>query len=116
VFKLGSTIPVKFKLTNQCFGSNLAAKIYVTQLDNNPEGTVLEAVSTSAADTGNQFRYDAAGAQYIFNLSTKLPFPTTPPTYWSKGDWKIRIDFYFGDPANGGYIAASKYVKISLKP
>ena len=31
-------------------------------------GTDMEAVSTSAADTGNQFRY--TGGQYIFNMAT----------------------------------------------
>jgi uncharacterized repeat protein (TIGR03803 family) len=35
IFKLGSTIPVKFKLTGACAGiTNLIAKIYVAKIDN----------------------------------------------------------------------------------
>src|SRR5204863_8982621 len=72
IFKQGSTVPVKFKLTGASAGiSNAVAKLYVAQISNNVVGSDVEAVSTSAADTGNQFRYDASGSQYIFNLATK---------------------------------------------
>ena len=39
------------------------------------EGDFEEAISTSAADTGNLFRYDEEEQQYIFNLGTKVLDP-----------------------------------------
>jgi hypothetical protein len=85
VFKVGSTIPVKFRLTGASSGiTNLIARIYLAKVTDNVSGTEMEAVSTSAADSGNTFRYDSTGDQYIFNLSTKS---------LSQGTWQIRIDF-----------------------
>ena len=102
IFKLGSTIPVKFKLTGACAGiTNLIAKIYVAKFDNGIEGTVVEATSTAAADSGNTFRYDPTNAQYIFNLATKS---------LSQGTWRIRLDFY-----DGADNAANAAVLVSLK-
>ena len=45
--------------------------------------TVLEAVSTSNATTGNLFRYDATSGQYVFNLNTKT---------LSAGSYQLRLD------------------------
>ena len=95
IFKLGSTIPVKFRLTNECANVSLVAKIYLRKIDNGIEGTQLEATSTSAADTGNTFRW--SDGQFIFNLATK-PL--------SAGTWKITIDLGDGFPRS---------VLISLK-
>ena len=83
VFRLGSTVPVKFQLSGA--SANIAdatAKLFHTKQGGSAAGE-LEAVSTSAADSGNVFRYDAASGQYIFNLSTK-PL--------SDGWWLLRID------------------------
>jgi hypothetical protein len=92
VFKLGSTIPVKFKLTGACAGSpNIVARIYLAKITNSIIGSDIEAISTSAADSGNMFRYDGNSGQYIFNLATK-PL--------SAGTWQIRIDL--GDGWTGG--------------
>src|SRR5437868_14298235 len=92
MFKYSSTIPIKFQLTGPSAGiTNLVAKIYVGKMSNGVAGTQLEAVSTSAADSGNSFRYDASGAQYIFNLSTKL-------TNMSQGTWQIVVEL--GDGVN----------------
>lgn len=76
-FKNGSTIPVKVKVLD-CDGTAISGAGYsrptikVEKLDSvgNP---VNEAVisSTSAADTGNQMRWDAGGNQFIYNLATK---------------------------------------------
>jgi len=86
IFKLGSTVPVKFQLTGGSAPvTNLAAQIFVAKLSNNVVGDELEAVSTSAADVGNTFRY--SDGQYIFNLSTKS---------LSQGTWQIRIDLKDG--------------------
>jgi hypothetical protein len=98
IFKLGSTIPVKFRLTGASAGiTNANAKLYVAKVSDGIAGVEAEAVSTSAADTGNAFRYDATGGQYIFNLSTRL---------LSQGTYQLRIDL--GD-------GASHTVIISLK-
>jgi hypothetical protein len=73
IFKLGSTIPVKFKLTD-AYGNNVSsaiANIYFTKVTDQVVGSVLEATSTSASSSGNQFRYDLVDQQYIYNLSTK---------------------------------------------
>jgi len=72
VFKAGSTVPVKFRLTGDSAGiTDLAATLSYAKVSNGIVGTDLEAVSTAAATTGNLFRYDSAGGQYIFNWSTK---------------------------------------------
>lgn len=99
IFKLGSTVPVKFQLkdANQSFILTAIAKIYVTKISNGILGIETEAVSTSAATSGNLFRYDATGNQYIFNLSTKS---------LSTGTWQIRITLDDG---------TSKMVNISLR-
>jgi uncharacterized repeat protein (TIGR03803 family) len=69
VFKQGSTIPVKFRLTGASAGiTDLVANLSY-ELIGTTDGAVNEAISTSAADMGNQFRY--ADGQYIFNMATK---------------------------------------------
>jgi large repetitive protein len=84
VYKIGSTIPVKFQLTGTAAGiGNLPAKLYYAKISNNLPGTEVEALSTASADTGNLFRYDATAKQYIFNLSTKG---------FSEGTYQLRID------------------------
>jgi hypothetical protein len=71
VFKLGSTVPVKFRLTDGSgAGVSGAVAHLALQLMSNglPSGTAVDATPSGGADTGNLFRYD--GTQYIFNLST----------------------------------------------
>ena len=84
IFKLGSTVPVKFQLTGASAGiTNLQARLYLQRVGTAGTGSVLEAVSTSNATTGNLFRYDATSGQYVFNLSTKT---------LSAGSYQLRID------------------------
>lgn len=73
IFKLGSTVPVKFQLKDAAGNSvsTAAATISTAKYSNGVLGTELEAVSTSAATTGSWFRYDSTSSQYIFNLATK---------------------------------------------
>jgi hypothetical protein len=99
IFKLGSTVPVKFQLKDVqgSFVTNAVAKIYVAKISNNVIGSEIEAVSTAAATSGNTFRYESSTNQYIFNLSTKN---------LSAGTWQIRI--LLGD-------GTSQYVVISLR-
>ena len=84
IFKLGSTVPVKFQLSGASAGiTNLSARLYLQRVGAGATGTTLEAISTSNATTGNLFRYDATSGQYIFNLNTKT---------LSAGTYKLRID------------------------
>lgn len=88
VFKLGSTIPVKFRLT--CNGAPIAgavATLAIQKVDPAADGPVNEAVATTTATTGTQFRY--SDGQYIFNLSTKSGF--YPVNTWTTGTYKLLI-------------------------
>src|SRR5450759_482092 len=84
IFKLGSTVPVKFSL-HDAGGLTVAtavANLTVAKVTNEVDGTYVEAVSTAAATTGTLFRYDPTGQQYIFNLSTKG---------LSTGTWRLKV-------------------------
>jgi hypothetical protein len=99
-FKLGSTTPVKIKVLD-CDGvsvSDLSPDVSLKKYDPNPDGDVNEVVSSSAADTGNQMRYDPSGQQYIFNLSTKLSgFGIGSPLTPSPGSYEVTAkDASFG--------------------
>ncbi|MCX7778873.1 MAG: PxKF domain-containing protein [Patescibacteria group bacterium] len=99
IFKLGSTVPVKFRLTdfNNQSVSTVMARLYLLKISNNISGSVLEAVSSGSANSGNLFRYDNLDNLYIFNLGTKS---------LSTGTWQLEIRF-----ANG----RSEFVIISLR-
>lgn len=89
IFKLGSTVPVKFGLTGGSAGiTDLVARIFVAKVSAGVIGSEVEAVATNNADGGNTFRYDPTADQYIFNLGTKT---------LSQGTWQIRVDL--GDGA-----------------
>lgn len=71
VFKLGSTIPVKFQLfraDGTTLVSNATATIQVNRVSNGAPDPVNETVSSTVPDQGTRFRY--TGSQYIFNLGT----------------------------------------------
>jgi hypothetical protein len=71
-FKIGSTIPVKVRVTD-CHGTpvtGLPLKVKLQKLDNNAS-PVNETTETSVPDVGDNMRYDGSGTQYIYNLSTK---------------------------------------------
>lgn len=99
IFKLGSTLPVKFQLWDAGgnFVTNAVAKIYVAKISDRIIGAEMEANSTSNATTGNLFRYYSTSNQYIFNLGTKT---------LSTGTWQIRIELDDG---------TSKTATIGLK-
>ena len=72
IFKIGSTVPVKFKLTGASAGitdGNFYLK-YIRTGNGDGQGET-EVVATATGSTGTQFRYDATAGQYIFNWSTK---------------------------------------------
>jgi hypothetical protein len=84
IFKLGSTIPVKFKLTGPSASiTTLAASLTLVKISNQVTGSVVEATSSGAASAGNAYRYDATTQQYIFNLSTKS---------LKAGTWDLQTD------------------------
>jgi hypothetical protein len=98
IFKLGSTVPVKFQLSGASAGiTNLVARLYLQRIGPGGTGSEIEAISTSNATTGNLFRYDATSGQYIFNLATKT---------LSTGTYKLSIDL--GDKV-------TRTVNITLK-
>ncbi|HEY6244006.1 MAG TPA: FG-GAP-like repeat-containing protein [Pyrinomonadaceae bacterium] len=98
IFKVGSTVPVKFQLSGECAGiQNAIARLFIAKISDGIAGNELEASSTLAATSGNQFRYDASSCQYIFNWGTKG---------LSSGTYQLRIDL--GD-------GVVRVVNVSLK-
>jgi hypothetical protein len=81
VFKAGSTIPVKFQLTDQngnlvadADASAIAAACQATlsvTAGSAATGPVDETVDTAAPNSGFCFRYDPTAHQFIYNLGTK---------------------------------------------
>jgi hypothetical protein len=98
IFKLGSTVPVKFTLTDASAGTSGAeAKLYAAKVTNEVVGTEVETTSTATASSGNLFRYDASSGQYVFNWSTKG---------LTAGTYQLRIDLADG---------ATRTVRVSLR-
>ena len=99
IFKLNSTIPIKFRLKDKLgkYIPSAIAKIYMTKMSNGILSLEREAVSTSAASFGNLFRYDSTDQQYVFNLATKS---------LTTGTWRLRILLDDG---------TSKVINISLR-
>ncbi len=88
VFKLGSTVPVKFQLTGASgtFVSTATARLTVEQVSGTtPVGTPIDATPSGGANTGDLFRYDSTSNQYVFNLSTK-------PLLVGKWQLQVRLD------------------------
>jgi hypothetical protein len=83
IFKLGSAVPLKFKLTD--FGgqpiSGAVAGLSVAKLTGTVEGTFVEAESKGGSSTGNVFSQDGDG-QYHYNLDTKT---------MSTGTWSVKV-------------------------
>jgi hypothetical protein len=84
IFKYGSTIPVKVRVTdcnNLPVGSLTLKVTWQLLTGGTPGGDVNEPTSTSAADTGNTMRFvGAPDNQYIFNLASRS-FPDGTATY-----------------------------------
>jgi hypothetical protein len=75
VFKYGSTVPVKIKVTD-CSGAmvdGLTPQISVKKISGStpPTGVDETIASTSGADSGTTMRFDATAGQYMYNLATK---------------------------------------------
>jgi hypothetical protein len=74
LFKLGSTIPVKIKITD-CNGtpvSTLKPAVALVKLDGSPDGSSIEDVYSTVPDQGTTMRFTGSpDYQYIYNLGTK---------------------------------------------
>jgi hypothetical protein len=84
VFKLGSTVPVKFQLTDTTGDvvSTAIGTVTVQQFSGSaPVNDPLDGVSSGGSNSGDFFRYDSTSGLYIFNLSTQ-PLPT--------GTWQVQ--------------------------
>jgi DNA-binding beta-propeller fold protein YncE len=84
-FKIGRSVPVKFKLTdaNGDFVSTAQASIMLQQYSGDePIGNPIEPTSKGGANVENTFRYDVLDDQYIYNLNTKG---------LSEGMWQIIV-------------------------
>ena len=85
VFRLGRTVPVKFKLAGASAGITDAAATFSFRRTGTNTGAVNEPEVDDAPTTGGtQFRYDAGGGQYVFNWDTKA----TP----GAGTYELTID------------------------
>jgi hypothetical protein len=76
VFKAGSTVPVKFGLTNWADTPVGTATVTISYRKYDPDNIpadeqLLEDAMTAVPTGGTQLRWDAAAQQYIFNWSTK---------------------------------------------
>ena len=94
IFKLGSTVPIKFQLLDAS-GNNIdtaQAQLRIAKVTNSVVGDYTEAISSGNSNTGNIFRYDTGTHQYSFNLATKN---------LSKGTWQIIIELDDGSVHNG---------------
>ncbi|HEX8856296.1 MAG TPA: GDSL-type esterase/lipase family protein [Thermoleophilaceae bacterium] len=84
VFKLGSTIPLKLRLSDHA-GNSVAGAHVEVQLERTStsvDGTEFEEVVDATPTIGKTFEYSDGSEVYRFNLSTK-PL--------SAGTWRIRI-------------------------
>jgi hypothetical protein len=75
VFKYGTTIPVKIRVTdcNNSVVGGLTPQIAVKKVSGStpPSGDDEVISSTSGADSGTTMRFDATAGQYIYNLATR---------------------------------------------
>jgi hypothetical protein len=81
IYKVNSTIPIKFRLTGFSGAiTNAIAHVTLTKISSGISGDVVESTVTIAPTAGDTFRY--VDGQYIYNLSTKG---------LSKGTYRIGI-------------------------
>lgn len=83
IFKLGSTVPLKFRLSDAMGApvSGATALLSLAQLAQTVQGSELEAAATVAVDGGSTFRETEPGS-YQFNLETKG---------LSVGTWQVTV-------------------------
>jgi hypothetical protein len=92
-FKLGSTFPIKIKITD-CNGASvttLKPDIGLKKIGTG-NGTANEADVQSVPDDGSEMRYDPTAQQYIYNLSTRLSKLINPAgAPLELGSYEVRV-------------------------
>lgn len=85
IFKLGTTIPIKFQLTdaNGNYVTSAVAILSLSKISSTITGLYLEPYTTGNVTTGNIFIYSDNGHFYMYNLATKG---------MSVGTWQLRVD------------------------
>ena len=88
-YKAGRTIPIKFQLTGASAGvTDAVARLQIFKISNDVLGDPIDVESTSAATSGNLFRYSSG--YYIFNLDTSAMGPGTYQLQVDTGDGVLR--------------------------
>lgn len=100
-FKIGSTIPVKIRVTG-CDGQNvsgLTPTVSLAKISTDTSGGVLEEAVSAPATNGLAMRWSATDLQYIYNLSTKAA-QTNNNAALSAGEYRVRVSdpSFFADP------------------
>ncbi|MGY0231555.1 hypothetical protein [Longispora urticae] len=86
LFTLGTTVPVRFRLTGASAGvGNAFAKLLLTRVGSVPYGTDHEQVYTDTPDPGKTFRFNAVTGVYEFNLNRETQMSRA-------GEYEIRVD------------------------
>jgi hypothetical protein len=87
VFKVRSTVSVKFMLTGEGAGiSDLDATFSYAKISDGTIGQINEGESAAVATSGNLFHYDTETDQYIYNWSTRGQTPGTYRLFIDLGD------------------------------
>ena len=82
VYRRGRTLPIQFQLTGASAGvTNAVIKLLVVKVNDNVVGEPMDVQSTSAASTGNIFRYE--NGEYVYNLNT---------SGLSAGTYQLQVD------------------------
>ncbi len=84
IYNLNRTLPIRFQLTdaNNQIITSATAQLFLAKIQDGIVGTDEIPLSTSAADTGNLFRYDNTESQYMYNLATSS---------LGVGTWQIKV-------------------------
>jgi hypothetical protein len=88
-YKAGRTLPIKFQLTGASAGiTDAQIRLLVYQVSNNVIGDPVDVETTSAATTGNLFRF--VNGEYVFNWSTNGLAAGTYQLQIDMGDGVVR--------------------------
>jgi hypothetical protein len=88
-YKAGRTLPIKFQLTGASAGvTDAVIRLLIYKVTDNVVGDPVDVESTSAATTGNLFRFE--NGYYVFNLDTSGMTPGTYQLQIDMGDGAIR--------------------------
>ena len=88
-YKIGRTLPIKFQLTGASAGvTDAVIKLLVFKVNNNVIGPAMDVESSSAATTGNLFRF--VNGEYVFNWNTSGLTAGTYQLQIDMGDGVVR--------------------------